>query len=278
MRSDLQPIPTALVDHHINRAHSSHHDSSDAKVPRAFIQTEWGYATDLPHHNITQDKGGFVHLVCPLHGNDPPCRGCGNRVHHSDSFVIAVDGACPSNGKRNDLVFSSAGVYVGKGSVLNHGCTLVDRGATNQKAELQAAIRGLKMALTPQFQALQEEKMNILVIKTDSDYVYKGITSWIDKWKINGWKSAAKNVVANRDLWEELDSAVREVELRGTEVLFWWVPRKYNNEADFWANQGYTEVQADRLEAFLDQTCGADVDLKYQVAQAGLEKYGSARS
>ena len=31
-----------------------------------------------------------------------------------------------------------------------------------------------------------------------------GITSWIDNWKKNNWKTAAKKPVANRDLWIEI--------------------------------------------------------------------------
>jgi ribonuclease HI len=40
----------------------------------------------------------------------------------------------------------------------------------------------------------------------DSQYVKNGITSWIAGWKRNGWKTAAKKPVLNRDLWERLDS------------------------------------------------------------------------
>ncbi len=34
-----------------------------------------------------------------------------------------------------------------------------------------------------------------MVISTDSEYVQKGITLWINAWKANGWKTANKKPV-----------------------------------------------------------------------------------
>ena len=49
------------------------------------------------------------------------------------------------------------------------------------------------------------KKKTNLNIYTDSKYVMDGITNWINKWKLNGWKTANKKVVKNSDLWKELD-------------------------------------------------------------------------
>ena len=35
-----------------------------------------------------------------------------------------------------------------------------------------------------------------------------GITKWVAGWKRNGWRTAAKTPVANRELWEALDAEV----------------------------------------------------------------------
>jgi ribonuclease HI len=70
---------------------------------------------------------------------------------------------------------------------------------TNNRMELRAAIEGLR--------TLREE-CEVEVI-TDSEYLKKGITSWIANWKKRNWMTAQKKPVINRDLWEELD---REVE------------------------------------------------------------------
>jgi len=61
--------------------------------------------------------------------------------------------------------------------------------------ELTAAIRGL-MAL--------REPCSV-DLTTDSQYVKQGVTGWVNKWKANGWKTAARKPVKNKDLWQALD-------------------------------------------------------------------------
>ena len=65
------------------------------------------------------------------------------------------------------------------------------------------------MELTAAVRALQEltEACEVEIV-TDSQYVKNGITKWIKGWKQNGWMTAAKNPVVNRDLWEALDAEV----------------------------------------------------------------------
>jgi ribonuclease HI len=77
--------------------------------------------------------------------------------------------------------------------------------ATNNRMELRAAIEGLR--------ALRERCQVELV--TDSQYLRNGITSWIQRWKRNGWMTAAKQPVMNRDLWMDLD------ELSGRHLVTW---------------------------------------------------------
>ncbi|ATU92462.1 ribonuclease HI [Phyllobacterium zundukense] len=68
---------------------------------------------------------------------------------------------------------------------------------TNNRMELMAAISALN--------ALKEPcKVDLY---TDSVYVRDGISSWIDGWKRNGWKTAAKQPVKNAELWQALDEA-----------------------------------------------------------------------
>ena len=70
---------------------------------------------------------------------------------------------------------------------------------TNNRMELSAVIN-----------ALREVGSAELDIYTDSKYVKNGIESWIKNWKINGWMTAAKQPVKNKDLWLELDTLVSE--------------------------------------------------------------------
>ena len=67
---------------------------------------------------------------------------------------------------------------------------------TNNRMELFAAISAL--------QALSEPCR--VVLTTDSTYVKDGITKWIKNWKANGWRTAAKKLVKNQDLWQMLDA------------------------------------------------------------------------
>tara|TARA_B110000116_G_C16731402_1_gene533915 strand:+ start:757 stop:1188 length:432 start_codon:yes stop_codon:yes gene_type:complete len=69
---------------------------------------------------------------------------------------------------------------------------------TNNQMELTATIEGLQYF---------KESKQILII-TDSKYVINGIESWIKNWKKNGWKTASKKPVKNKDLWEKLDKEI----------------------------------------------------------------------
>jgi ribonuclease HI len=61
--------------------------------------------------------------------------------------------------------------------------------------ELKAAVEGLRAL---------KEPCEVEII-TDSNYLKNGISSWIYKWKMNGWRTGDKKAVANQDLWHELD-------------------------------------------------------------------------
>lgn len=72
---------------------------------------------------------------------------------------------------------------------------------TNNRMELAAAINALVYVD-------ESDITGDITLQTDSKYVIKGITSWVSGWKKNGWKTANKTDVVNRDLWEALSFAV----------------------------------------------------------------------
>ena len=39
---------------------------------------------------------------------------------------------------------------------------------------------------------------------TDSNYVFKGITTWIYSWRKRNWLNSQRKPVLNKDLWEKL--------------------------------------------------------------------------
>jgi ribonuclease HI len=70
-----------------------------------------------------------------------------------------------------------------------------------------------------------------VVIKADSEYLVKGMTDWILKWRLNGWKTASGKDVVNRHHFEQLLSKVEKLESMGVKVLFWHVRRVFNADA-----------------------------------------------
>jgi ribonuclease HI len=102
---------------------------------------------------------------------------------------------------------------------------------TNNRMELTAAIRALS-ALTRPCQ---------ITVTTDSEYVRKGITEWLPKWKKTGWKTASRQPVKNADLWQELDAAA------GKHDITWhWVKghsgHQENEFVDALANQAIDQM------------------------------------
>tara|TARA_Y100001968_G_scaffold284812_1_gene284370 strand:+ start:232 stop:678 length:447 start_codon:yes stop_codon:yes gene_type:complete len=96
---------------------------------------------------------------------------------------------------------------------------------TNNIMELTAVIRSL--------QALK--KSCNIILTTDSKYVQNGITTWIHNWKKNGWKTANKKNVKNKDLWIVLDE-----ECKKHKIKWKWIKghsgHVLNERADLLAN------------------------------------------
>jgi ribonuclease HI len=89
-----------------------------------------------------------------------------------------------------------------------------DPQTTNNRMELKAAIEGL---------AALEEACEAEII-TDSEYLLKGATERLARWKRNGWKTMAGKVVHNQDLWRRLDAQVARHKVSWT-----WVRGHGNN-------------------------------------------------
>ena len=106
-----------------------------------------------------------------------------------------------------------------------------ERDTTNNRMELSAAIEALK--------ALKEPCQ--VALTTDSQYVRKGITEWIQGWKRKGWKTAGNKPVKNVDLWQALDTQAQR-----HQVEWHWVKghsgHRENEIADQLANRGIDEL------------------------------------
>ena len=133
---------------------------------------------------------------------------------------IYTDGSClenPGNGGWAAIIINDGKKTQIKGS---------EKNTTNNQMELIAQIQALKKI----------PKGSEVQIFTDSKYVKSGITEWIHNWKKNGWKTANKQQVKNKELWEELDLLNNEF------VISWnWVKAhstdELNNEVDLIARE-----------------------------------------
>ena len=131
---------------------------------------------------------------------------------------VYTDGSClenPGKGGWAAIIINDSGRIEIKGSKDN---------TTNNQMELTAPIMALKRI--PQSSKVQ--------IFTDSKYVKSGITEWIHNWKKNGWKTADKKEVKNKNLWTELDDLSNAFDIEWI-----WVKAhstdELNNEVDLLA-------------------------------------------
>ena len=81
------------------------------------------------------------------------------------------------------------------------------KNTTNNRMELTAVINGL-YAVFDRFGAKTH-----LTLYTDSQYVQKGLTEWLPNWERNGWRTAAKKPVKNKDLWIPLRDLSKQLSI-----------------------------------------------------------------
>ena len=131
-------------------------------------------------------------------------------------YVIYTDGACSGNpgpGGWGAVILSEE-----KNETNISG---KEKSTTNNRMELMAPIMALRKI----------KKASKIIVYTDSIYLKNGITTWIKNWEKNGWKSANKKPVKNKDLWVTLNK------LSKVHVIDWkWIKahagNKYNEIAD----------------------------------------------
>jgi len=102
---------------------------------------------------------------------------------------IHTDGACSCNPGPGG--WAAILLYNGKEKICSGG----EPATTNNRMELMAAIQGLKML---------NQCCNVTMF-SDSAYMINALEKgWLEKWRLNSWKTTGKDDVKNRDLWEEL--------------------------------------------------------------------------
>ena len=100
------------------------------------------------------------------------------------------------------------------------------------------------MELIAVIKALKLVKKKELSIITDSQYVKNGIEVWIFKWKKNGWMTAEKKPVKNKDLWLLLEKLSKNKKIKWE-----WVKGhssdKLNNKVDEIARNEASNISYD---------------------------------
>ena len=115
-----------------------------------------------------------------------------NDIHTID---IYTDGACSGNPGKGG--WGAIIIIDGVERELSGG----EPETTNNRMELSAALVALE--------SLKKEGIaqgSAMSLTSDSQYLKNGITTWINNWKKNGWRTANKQPVKNKDLWEALDA------------------------------------------------------------------------
>jgi ribonuclease HI len=116
-------------------------------------------------------------------------------------IVAYTDGACSGNPGPGG--WAAVIVNDGEREEISGGAPAT----TNNRMELTAVIEALRRvpAGAP------------VTVVTDSQYVLKGMTSWVAGWRKRGWRTATGGPVLNQDLWEALAALV------GSRVTWEWV-------------------------------------------------------
>jgi ribonuclease HI len=140
--------------------------------------------------------------------------------------TIYTDGACKGNPGRGGW-----------------GAWLSSNGHEKELFGGEAMTTNNRMELTAVIEALASLKRTCdVVVHTDSEYVRKGISEWIQNWQRRGWKTAEGKPVKNVELWQRLDA------LRKLHHVEWrWVKGHSgdvgNERADALANRGAESVR-----------------------------------
>lgn len=108
-----------------------------------------------------------------------------------EKVTIYTDGACSGNPGPGG--WGAILMYQGNSKEISGGC----KDTTNNIMELTAVIKALKMLKY----ACEVD------LYSDSAYVVNAFKQkWIENWKKNNWKTASKEPVKNKELWQELDN------------------------------------------------------------------------
>lgn len=144
-------------------------------------------------------------------------------------IILYTDGACRGNGKSTAI--GGWGVYSEDiGLEICGG----DSATTNNRMELTAAIKAVEH-ITKNRAIDNITADTTYIIRSDSNYVIKGVTEWMQGWVRKNWID-----VKNPDLWKHLNAMIENNQ--SCTIQWEWVKghstSKGNQKADDLANLG----------------------------------------
>src|SRR5262245_12043351 len=140
---------------------------------------------------------------------------------------LYTDGACSGNPGPGGWAYILEHIRTGERKSESGGEPLT----TNNRMELMAVIRGLSALKRP---------CRVELI-TDSQYVAKGLSDWMPKWKSRGWRRGTgrrSGEVKNIELWQQLDQLLSQHSVHCTHV-FGHAGHPENEECDRLAVEAY---------------------------------------
>lgn len=149
-----------------------------------------------------------------------------NVVVQTKMVVVYTDGSCQQDGcggwayhyvLKREKVQGSGG----------------ERLTSNNRMELIAVIKALESVLD------NGQMATSVLIISDSQYVVKGGTSWLKRWKEDGWVTSNNEPVKNPDLWKQLDALCKKLTVR-----FQWVRGHAASDGNIFADKLATRAAA----------------------------------
>ncbi|KAL8960699.1 MAG: hypothetical protein Q9183_005421 [Haloplaca sp. 2 TL-2023] len=221
--------PVSWTDHRLKQhGHLSEitiHDPFLENRARVFLSGCYGSDQD----SFDFDVGKGLTLL-------PRCRnGC---FYHNECIVVAVDGACRSNGTSNAK--GAYGIFWGRNSQHNRSIIIPGGPVTSQKAELRACVEALVMVRTMKnyttaggtgLEQVNSNEFPHVIIKTDSGYLVDGMTEHRRRWMANGYKNMQGDPLVNGEWFIRLEQETQMLEDLGIHTYFWKVPASFNKDA-----------------------------------------------
>lgn len=134
----------------------------------------------------------------------------------TETIQIWTDGSCRGNPGPGGWAFLKR-----LGGQTIHRSGGVSGRTTNSRMEMIAAIQALR--------SLKRTDLPTVVF-TDSEFLARGMSDWLDGWVNRGWRGSGGKPVANQELWEEL-KRLRDARRGAAQITFQWI-KAHAGDAD----------------------------------------------